>query len=99
MTRHLLKRCVAIHLASDEEKFFCLVMMAQKLVALVKGEILPESLDNPQFQEASVSGHILLLIIRERLERMLLSTRRRLEISYNKNPNFFSVTTLVFSFN
>lgn len=96
MTRHLLRRCVAIHLQSDEEKFFCLVMMAQKLMALVKGEILPESLDNPQFQEASISGHIILLILRERLERMLLNTRRRLEILYSKSPNNFSFTTLVF---
>lgn len=51
--RYLLKYCICIHLNSDVEKFFCLTYMAQKLIALVKNEILPESPDNPQFQEAS----------------------------------------------
>lgn len=96
MTEHLIERCVAIHLKTNEEKFFCLIMMAQKLIALVKGEILSESLDNPQFQEASISGHIILLILRERLERMLLNTRRRLEILQNKNANKFTLTMFVF---
>jgi len=41
---------LAVHLKTDEQKFYCLAMMAQKLVALVKNEIQPESLDNPQFQ-------------------------------------------------
>uniref|UniRef100_A0A915EK48 DNA-directed RNA polymerase n=1 Tax=Ditylenchus dipsaci TaxID=166011 RepID=A0A915EK48_9BILA len=51
--KYLFKFCVAIHLNTDEQKFFCLTLMAQKLIALVKEEITPESLDNPQFQEAS----------------------------------------------
>ena len=35
---------MTIHLDSDDQKFFCLVMMALKLIALVKGEILPGEL-------------------------------------------------------
>lgn len=63
--------------------------MAQKLIALTKGECAAESPDNPQFQEAAVSGHILLLIIRERLENTLSITRRKIEFeAKRKGENF-----------
>lgn len=75
----MLRYCVAIHLNSNEDKFFLLAYMTQKLVALVNGECAPESPDNPQFQEGLVSGHIILLIIRERLELLLNTARRRIE--------------------
>ncbi|UMM10247.1 hypothetical protein L5515_000112 [Caenorhabditis briggsae] len=77
--RFILKECVLIHLEDDEEKFYTLAYMAQKLIALVKGECAPETPDNPQFQEASVSGHILLLILRERMENILGMVRRKIE--------------------
>lgn len=48
--RLLFQNCLAIHLDSDEEKFYCLALMAHKLVGLVKNEVNAESLDNPQFQ-------------------------------------------------
>uniref|UniRef100_A0A8R1DTA8 DNA-directed RNA polymerase subunit beta n=1 Tax=Caenorhabditis japonica TaxID=281687 RepID=A0A8R1DTA8_CAEJA len=77
--RFILRECVCVHLDSDEEKFYTLAYMAQKCVALVKGECAPETPDNPQFQEASVSGHILLLILRERMENIIGMVRRKLE--------------------
>jgi hypothetical protein len=48
--RYILDHCVAIHLTNDVQKFYCLAMMAHKLVGLVKNEVQDESLDNPQFQ-------------------------------------------------
>jgi hypothetical protein len=63
--------------------------MSQKLIALALGEILAESPDNPQFQEASVSGHIILLIIRERLENVLGLIHRKLEIAEKKRGDKF----------
>nr|CAD2153150.1 unnamed protein product [Meloidogyne enterolobii] len=92
----LLTHCLAVHLKTDEQKFYCLAMMAQKLVALVKNEIQPESLDNPQFQEASVSGHILALISRERMENILLIVRKKLEIVAKKRPDTFNFTSKEF---
>ncbi|VDK87186.1 unnamed protein product [Onchocerca ochengi] len=87
--RFLLRVCVAIHLDSDDDKFFLLSYMAQKLIALTKGECAAESPDNPQFQEAAVSGHILLLIIRERLENTLSIARRKIEFeAKRKGENF-----------
>lgn len=87
---------VCIHLNDDVDKFFCLTYMAQKLIALVKGEILPESPDNPQFQEASVSGHIILLILRERLENILVGVRKKLEIIAKRKGENFNFTGFVF---
>uniref|UniRef100_A0A0M3KGT6 DNA-directed RNA polymerase n=1 Tax=Anisakis simplex TaxID=6269 RepID=A0A0M3KGT6_ANISI len=84
----LLRSSVAIHLSDNEEKFFLLVYMAQKLVALAKGECAPESPDNPQFQEAAVSGHIMLLTLRERLETVLRNARYRIEQEAQKKETF-----------
>lgn len=49
---------------------------------------LAESLDNPQFQEASVSGHILLLLLRDRLETTLLNARKKIEIIAGRKENY-----------
>lgn len=68
--------------------------MAQKLLALVKGECAAESLDNPQFQEASVSGHILLLVIRERLESILGAARRKIDFEAKRRGDNFHLTRL-----
>lgn len=84
----MLRVCVAIHLDNDVDKFFLLTYMAQKLIALTKGECAAESPDNPQFQEAAVSGHILLLIIRERLENILGIARRKIESEAKRKENF-----------
>ncbi|TKR92764.1 hypothetical protein L596_007349 [Steinernema carpocapsae] len=91
--RFLLKYCVGIHLNDNLEKFHLLSYMSQKLIALVKGECIPETPDNPQFQEASVSGHIILLILRERLETILQTVRKKLEIIAKKRPETFSMTS------
>ncbi|VDN43837.1 unnamed protein product [Gongylonema pulchrum] len=48
--RFLLRNCVAIHLDKNEDKFFLLAYMAQKLLALVKGECASESPDNPHHE-------------------------------------------------
>uniref|UniRef100_A0A1I7VF12 DNA-directed RNA polymerase subunit beta n=1 Tax=Loa loa TaxID=7209 RepID=A0A1I7VF12_LOALO len=91
--RFLLRVCVAIHLDNDEDKFFLLSYMAQKLIALTKGECAAESPDNPQFQEAAVSGHILLLIIRERLENTLNIARRKIELEAKRKAESFLLSS------
>lgn len=96
--RFLLRTCVAIHLDKDEDKLFLLAYMAQKLLALVKGECASESPDNPQFQEAAVSGHILLLIIRERLENILGAARRKIEFEAKRKADNFHLTRFCITF-
>ncbi|VDN03092.1 unnamed protein product [Thelazia callipaeda] len=89
----LLRSCVAIHLHDDEDKFFLLSFMAQKLIALVKGECASESPDNPQFQEVVISGHVLLLIIRERLEIILGMVRRKILFEAKRKEDRFLLTS------
>lgn len=69
--------------------------MAQKLIALTKGECAAESPDNPQFQEVAVSGHILLLIIRERLENILSIARRKIESNAKRKGESFLLSRFV----
>ncbi|XGW22868.1 hypothetical protein V3C99_005246 [Haemonchus contortus] len=91
--RFIIDSCVAVHLDDWEEKFYLLVYMAQKLFALIKGECAPETPDNPQFQEAAVSGHIILLIIRERMENILGIARRKLEYTAKRKKDSFVLTS------
>ena len=86
---YILKYCLCIHLDNDEDKFFNLIFQAQKLMAFAQGEILSESPDSPQFQEASVSGHILLAFIRERFENQLLLLKKKLFFMEKKRGDKF----------
>lgn len=63
--------------------------MSQKLISLALGEILPESPDNPQFQEATISGHIFLLVLRERLENVLGAIKRKIEVVEKRRGDKF----------
>ncbi|KFD50947.1 hypothetical protein M514_08129 [Trichuris suis] len=62
---------ICVHLEKGEEKFNFLVFCAQKLCALVRGDVLPENLDNPACQEILLPGTVLLMLLKERLEAML----------------------------
>jgi DNA-directed RNA polymerase I subunit RPA2 len=65
---YLIGECVCAHLESNRARVDCLAYMARKLIALMRGEILTESPDNPQFQEAVTPGHLMMLLMKERLE-------------------------------
>ncbi|VDP28873.1 unnamed protein product, partial [Soboliphyme baturini] len=62
--RFLLHSCICIHLFEEKAKFDFLVFAAQKLAALVRGEIVEESPDNPMFQEVATPGHLVLMLIK-----------------------------------
>lgn len=96
VTRYMMKYTLLIHLNNDMEKFYALIYMAQKLMSVVKGEILEETPDNPQFQEASISGHILLAMIRERLEIQLANARTNLIFMEKKQGDSFKLTEAKF---
>ena len=85
----MLNNCVCIHCDTDEQKFYCLTLMSQKLIAMALGEILPESPDNPQFQEATVTGHVFLLMLRERLENVLGVIRRKIDVVQKRQGGSF----------
>uniref|UniRef100_A0A0K0DSU1 DNA-directed RNA polymerase subunit beta n=1 Tax=Strongyloides stercoralis TaxID=6248 RepID=A0A0K0DSU1_STRER len=82
----LFKYTLCINLEKDEEKFELLAYSAQKLIALVKKEIMPESLDNPQFQEATTPGQVINLVLREKLENSLAAVRVGVNKHFEKYP-------------
>ncbi|CDW53492.1 RNA pol Rpb2 2 and RNA pol Rpb2 1 domain containi ng protein [Trichuris trichiura] len=55
---------ICVHLDKGEEKFNFLVFCAQKLCALVRGDVLPENLDNPACQEILLPGTMLLMLLK-----------------------------------
>ncbi|CAJ0577780.1 unnamed protein product, partial [Mesorhabditis spiculigera] len=86
--KYLMDRCVAIHLKDWEDKLHLLVYMAQKLYALSTGQSAPESPDNPQFQEAALGGHIMLQILRERMESVLRICKFVLVKKATRSPKY-----------
>ncbi|KAK7499458.1 hypothetical protein BaRGS_00009433 [Batillaria attramentaria] len=75
----LMLQCICIHLASNEDKFNNLVYMTQKLFSFAQGRCAEESADNPMNQELLLSGHLVLMVLKEKLESWLLSVKMGLE--------------------
>ncbi|KAK6165568.1 hypothetical protein SNE40_022473 [Patella caerulea] len=71
----LLEKCICIHLDSNIDKFHLLVYITQKLFVFAKGKCAEESPDNPMNQEVLLSGHLLLIFLKERLESWLIAAK------------------------
>jgi DNA-directed RNA polymerase I subunit RPA2 len=65
---YFLKEIICVHLEKGTDKVNFLLLMLEKLYALVSGETLPDNLDSLQNQEILLPGHLYLMIIRESLE-------------------------------
>ena len=68
---------ICVNVKEEMDKFNSLCVMTEKLYALVSDEILPDNLDSLQNQEVLLSGHLYLMILRERLEELLVGIRAR----------------------
>lgn len=75
----LIKHCIATHLDDDNDKFNLLIFMTKKLFAVAKGECAVESSDSAMNQEALLSGHIYLAVLKEKIELWLQTIRRNIE--------------------
>ncbi|GIY37975.1 DNA-directed RNA polymerase I subunit RPA2 [Caerostris darwini] len=75
----LIDQCICIHLNTGEEKFDFLVLMIQKLFAVVKNECIIESVDDPMNQEILTPGSLYLIILKERMYSWLTSLRIYIE--------------------
>ena len=58
------RKCIAIHLKDNQDKFNFLALGVRKLVSFVTGECAPESLDSPSNMEVLTSGHLFALVIK-----------------------------------
>lgn len=68
-----------VHLDNFDSKLNCLAMMFQKLVAVVKKEILPDNQDSFAHHEVSTPGQLFATVFRDACYETLLRVRRSLE--------------------
>jgi len=68
MGRALLRHFIFIHLDSDADKWNQMVLMMQKLYALVSGTIQPDSPDSLHCQEVLLPGHLMTMMVKEKLQ-------------------------------
>ncbi|CAL1265847.1 unnamed protein product [Larinioides sclopetarius] len=92
IAKFLLDQCICVHLETGEERFNFLVLMIQKLFAVVKNECALESADNLMSQEILTPGSLYLIVLKERLYSWLTSVRVNIEKKLKSAKN--SVLTL-----
>jgi len=68
---------ICIHLQSNVDKFNFLCLMIEKLLALVAGKCKPENLDSLMAQEVLLTGHLYMMLLKEKLEETLQIIRLR----------------------
>uniref|UniRef100_A0A2C9JZV8 DNA-directed RNA polymerase subunit beta n=1 Tax=Biomphalaria glabrata TaxID=6526 RepID=A0A2C9JZV8_BIOGL len=90
--KYLLKNSLLIHLDNNTDKFNLLVYMTQKLFAFVHGECAAENPDNPMFQELLVPGHLMQMVLKEKLEAYLLGMKVSMQKAIKKKGSAFQVT-------
>lgn len=71
----LLAEVVFVHLPHAADKFALLVLMLQKLYALVAGECQGDNPDSMTHHEALLPGHLLQALVKERLQEWLARLR------------------------
>lgn len=67
-----------MHLKDDADKVKIICLMIEKLYALVTDEINADNLDSLMTQEVLLTGHLYMMILREKLEELLLGIREKM---------------------
>ncbi|KAH9496230.1 DNA-directed RNA polymerase I subunit RPA2 [Bulinus truncatus] len=90
--KYLFKNSVCIHLDNNSDKFNLLVYMTQKLFAFVHGECAEENPDNPMFQELLVPGHLMQMVLKEKLDAYLSGMKLSMLKAIKKKGHAFQIT-------
>jgi DNA-directed RNA polymerase I subunit RPA2 len=75
MGRALLEHFIFVHLSTAEDKWNQMIVMMQKLYALVSGSIQPDSPDSLHCQEVLLPGHLMTMMCKEKLQDYLLALK------------------------
>jgi DNA-directed RNA polymerase I subunit RPA2 len=62
---------ILIHLNDNTEKFNMLCVLIEKLYLLAFGEIKPDNMDSPLNHEILLTGHLYVMILKEKMEEVL----------------------------
>jgi len=80
----LLEDCVFVHLERPADKMALLVLMVQKLYALVDGQCAEDNPDALTHHEVLLPGHLLAKVLRERLEDCQLAVRGHVKQCFDR---------------
>ncbi|OAF69426.1 RNA polymerase I subunit 2, partial [Intoshia linei] len=85
---YLIRKCVAIHLTNNEEKFNLLCFMVRKLFVFINGKCANENPDNIMFQEVLTPGRLYMMFLREKLVNWCQSIHFYLNKKEKKETSF-----------
>jgi DNA-directed RNA polymerase I subunit RPA2 len=87
----LLKRYIFVHVDSFGAKLDCLIHMIRKLFSFVQGKCISDNADALMNHDILLPGHLMNMIIKEKLEESLLSVKNLIMRDYRLNkPKFLN---------
>jgi DNA-directed RNA polymerase I subunit RPA2 len=87
---------ICIHLEKKSDKFNIICLMIEKLYLLAFGDVKPDNLDSPLNHEILLSGHLYLMVLRERLEDMQSLLKIRITKSLSKSHEMAKIKDLAY---
>ena len=85
--KYFINEFIAIHASDWNDKFNILCVMAEKLYLLSFGMIKSDNLDAPINHEILLSGHLYLMVLKEKIEDMMVSLQNKIEIFLKKGKD------------
>eukprot|EP00466_Bigelowiella_natans_P020247 jgi/Bigna1/86206/estExt_fgenesh1_pg.C_80315 len=84
IAHHLLDHQLFVHISSKDSnrntsKFHLLLLIIKKLYSLAKGDIKPENADALSAHEVLLPGHLVLMVVREKLQDLIFGVKDNLE--------------------
>ncbi|CAK9217456.1 unnamed protein product [Sphagnum troendelagicum] len=82
---------VLCHLDNPSDKLNLLIFMLQKLFALVDGTAAPDNADALQHQEVLLPGHLLTIVVKDRMQDWLTKVKGQLNNEMKEKPAQFDL--------
>ena len=82
--KFFIKEYICIHVNDFNDKFNILCLMAEKLYLLAFDMIKPDNCDSPINHEVLLSGHLYLMVLKEKIEDMLRNLEQKIILFLKK---------------
>ena len=84
---YFIKEYIAIHTDDFNDKFNILCLMAEKLYLLAFGMIKADNLDAPNNHEVLLSGHLYIMVLKEKIEDMMRTLAMKITQYFQKGKD------------
>ena len=88
--KRLIREHIFIHLQNNDDKFNLVLLMIQKLYALVAGQCSADNPDSPMHHEILLPGILMQMFVREKLQDALNKAKVALNREYTENLDHLS---------